>query len=125
MNSDEINYHYVTYILGLNNIDKNYINNIDYINYNFYDIITVEFIKPHSHQYVLKPYGTKIKMHNKSDEYLIEREYLSDSQLKSSPYVLVKLSNGKFGYLHTENFDPIEFDSQDLIKNKLLDFFIN
>ena len=63
-------------------------------------------------------------MYDSSDEYLIEKKYLSDSKYKSSPYVLVKLFNGKYGYLHTDNFDLIEFDSQDLIKNKLLNFLL-
>lgn len=127
MNFNEVNYHYVKLLLGLDcldNDDKDNIATDAYTHYNFFDIITVKFIEPHTHKYILEPYGTKIKMYDSSDEYLIERKHLWDSKYKSSPYVLVKLSNGNFGYLHTDNFDPIEFESQDIIKNKLLDFLL-
>ena len=146
MNSYEVCYNYICWKLGVDCLDSNDISYLEYnacINYTFYDIITVEFINSHTnnthnytntqthtntHNYILKPYDTKIKIYDYdygAERYLIEKKYLSSPELKSSPYVLVKLSNGKYGYLHTENFDPIEFESQDLIKNKLLDFLLN
>lgn len=73
----------------------------------------MEFNNPHTHKYTLKPYGKEI-----------ETRYLNNF-IKSSPYLLVKLSNGKLGYIHTQNFDPVEFDNQDGPKNELLKFLSN
>ena len=128
MNPNEFDYNYIKWLLPINYLDND---DIDFIanngmncDVNFYDIITVDFTKPHSHEYILKPYGAKIKMYGSSDEYIIERKHLLNPEYKSSPYVLVKLSSGKFGYLHTGNFDPIEFESQDIIKDKLIEFLL-
>lgn len=96
--------------------------NNQYLEMNYYDLISVIFIEPHTHQYELEKYGTKIKTCTDVETVQIENKYLSHN--KYSPYVLVKLSNNKFGYIHTENYDPIEFENQEQIKNKLLDFML-
>lgn len=109
-------YKYITYLI------KNSELYLDNLETNYYDLISVIFIEPHTHQYKLEKYGTKIKTKLKVETVQIENDYLLDN--KYSPYVLVKLSNNKFGYIHTENFDPIEFENQEQIKNKLLDFIL-
>ena len=107
-------YKYITYLLKTNN---------QYLETNYYDLISVIFIEPHTHQYELKKYKIQIKTDIPVGTVQIENNYLTHN--KYSPFVLVKLSNNKFGYIHTENFDPIEFENQEQIKNKLLDFMLS
>lgn len=123
-------YKYITYLkknsdldLGDLEADINWcLTNNEYLETNYYDLISVVFTEPHTHQYELKNYETRIKtcIHMKAVQ--IENNYLSYN--KYNPYVLVKLSNNKFGYIHTENFNLIEFENQELIKNKLLEFLL-
>lgn len=131
---NKIEYEYITWLLGTNYIDQYDIENMDLSNnykWDLYDIITVKFISSISgtisDDFILEPYGAKIKSYYFGDreKYNIENKYIENPEYKSSPYVLVKLSNDKFGYIHTSNFDPIEFNSQDKIKNILLDFLLN
>ena len=89
---------------------------------NYYDLISVVFTEPHTHQYELDGYGTNIKTDMEMETVQIENNYLLNN--KYSPYVLVKLTNNKFGYIQTANFDPIEFENQEQIKNKLLEFLL-
>ena len=132
MTSNETGYEYVTMKLGLKEIEKelledinwNLTNNLKSVLLNYYDIILVNFTEPHTHEYRLESYEAKIKLSNKKEKYLIERNHLISPEFKLSPYVLVKLSNGKLGYIHTCNFDPVEFDSQETIKTKLFDFLL-
>lgn len=113
---DEDEYIYITYLI------KNTDLYLDNLKTNNYDLISVVFTEPHTHQYKLEKYGTNIKTDIEVETVQIENNYLLDN--KYSPYVLVKLSNNKFGYIHSENFDPIEFENQEQIKNKLLNFLL-
>ena len=127
-------YNYIVWALPLNYLDQNDIKIFNDSNcmLKYYGIISVKFINPHTHthahthKYILEPYGCKIKVnsYSKLNNNLIENNIFS-TEFKSSPYVLVKLSNGKFGYIHTDNFDPVEFESQELIRDLLLDFLSN
>jgi len=116
----ETEYKYVTYLLKTTNI-------ANHNNANYYDLISVVFMEPHTHKYVLKKYNTQIKMpeNNINIVNLIETHYLIEIKYEESPYVVVKFTNNKYGYIHTENFDPIEFDDQETIKNKLLNFYLH
>lgn len=72
---------------------KTYINlcseNNQYLKTNYYDLISVYFIDPHTHQYELEKYETKIKTSINIETVQIENKYLLDN--KYSPFVLVKL----------------------------------
>lgn len=125
-------YTYITYLIKNTELyldelesDINWcLENNLYLETNYYDLISVIFIDPHTHQYELEKFGTKIKTSIDVETVQIENKYLTHNN-KYSPYVLVKLSNNKFGYIHTENFDPIEFENQEQIKEKLLDFMLS
>lgn len=96
--------------------------NNEYLETNYYDLISIVFMEPHTHQYELEKYETNIKTCINVETIQIENNYLLDN--KYNPYVLVKFSNNKFGYIHTKNFDLIEFENQEQIKNKLLEFLL-
>jgi hypothetical protein len=123
-------YKYITYLkknsdlyLGYLEADVNWCNaNEQYLKTNYYDLISVDFIEPHTHQYELEKYYIEIKTDIDVETVEIENNYLTHN--KYNPYVLVKFTNDKFGYIHTENFNPIEFENQEQIKNKLLDFLL-
>ena len=102
--SSEICYDYITFLL------KNQDKNMNQKELNYYDLILVNFTEPHIHKYELEFYGSKIKLSNSLNKFVIEKNYLIESNNKKNPYLLVKLSNEKFGYIHTSNFNPIEFE---------------
>lgn len=109
--------------LGDLEADINWCNaNEQYLETNYYDLISVDFIEPHTHRYELEKYGAEIKTDVDVGTVQIENNYLTHNKYK--PYVLIKLSNDKFGYIHTENFNLIEFENQEQIKNKLLEFLL-
>ena len=133
MSTNETGYEYITWKLGLNEMNSelleklvnwNLTNNSHSTLPNYYDIIMVNFTEPHTHKYQLEPYGVIIKLENRQQKYIVERNYLVSPEFKPSPYVLVRLSNGKLGYIHTGNFDPVPFDSQETIKTKLFSFLL-
>lgn len=120
MEFDEKGYEYVLYLLKKSNY---HILNENKHNIELYDMISVIFTEPHTHQYKLEPYGEKVTINDAKDTNKIETKYMS--KYLTSPYLLVKFTDDKFGYIHKENFDPVEFESQEEIKNKLLEFLSN
>jgi hypothetical protein len=130
-------YTFITYLLDIDSsittseqaedIMDNYDNN--YYNHSYYDIITINFIGDQINNYNLEPFGSKIKS---SELYRIENRYIG--YYDSDKCYLIKFDDGKFGYLknikhdskiYEYEFSPFEFESQDIIKNKLLDFYLD
>lgn len=99
------------------------LDNEQYLNDDYYDLILVVFLELDSPQCKFIKYGTKIKTCIDMGTLQIENNYLQDN--KYSPYVLVKLSNDKFGYINTKNFVLTEFENQEQIKDKLLEFLLS
>ena len=61
--------------------------------------------------------------HRHNIGYTIEKNYFEN--IDEYSYILVKLSNGNYGFISTGNYDPIEFENQDKIKMELGKFLIN
>lgn len=135
MSFEEKGYKYIFHIIKNSNINKNLmLKNCNFYNlldgdYNmdFYDLISVVFKPCHYqtyiHEFELEPFGEEIKISDIDDFNKLETNHVNNT-FKHSPYLLVKLPNNKYGYIHVENFDPIEFADQDKIINKLLNFLI-
>lgn len=124
-------YRYITYLKKISDLhfsdleaDINWcLDNNMCLETNYYDLISVVFTEPYTQQYDLNEYIIYIKTDKEMDTKQIENKYFLDARNTGS-YVLVKLKNNKYGYIHTENFNPIEFENQELIKNKLLEFLL-
>lgn len=124
-----MDYEFITYLLNSFNIgcEENFIEfaNDNKNSYDYYDVLLVKFTDDKFTDFELIGYGTQMKMFTCSDKYLIKEHYLTDIEYKCSSYILVKLPNQKFGYIDIIRNEIKEFESQEIIKNKLLDFLLS
>ena len=124
-----MDYEFITYLLNSFNIgcEESFIDLVfeEKNHYDYYDVLLVKFTNNERTNFELIGYGAQIKMFTCSDKNLIKDKYLIEPEYKCSPFILIRLPNQKFGYIDIMSDEIKEFESQDEIKNKLLDFLLS
>jgi hypothetical protein len=89
--------------------------------WDLYDLINVIFDKEMN--YILYPHFIQIPEGHKNTAS-VENYFLIKDFRKDRPYILIRFKDGDFAYIDTRDSTIHNFESQQEIRNKLLDFLL-
>lgn len=120
-----MNRNYIYVFRRLSIIDNDEIYRSEYVKesdiWDLYDLINVIFDE--EMKYILYPHFIQIPEGHKNTAS-VENYYLTKDFRNNHPYILIRFTDGDFAYIDTRDSTIHNFESQQDVRNKLLDFLL-